>query len=130
MKPTHKSPDDRAVFIGSTTCENTVYDYWAHTFQDVGKIYLFSVNDNSGSFATITLPYTKDGSEPVRHKMSDETYWEASNKEGTNKLCMPAPSSCWYPGMHCIAFAWLWSSLYSTFMSSCGVRVHSKSDYI
>jgi hypothetical protein len=129
MKPTHKCPDEGAEYIGSTTCENKVFDYWAHTFRDVGEIYLFVVDDNSGSFAAITLPYTRDGSEPIRYMMTEEAYWMASNHNGTNKLCMPSPSNGWYPGMHCIASAWLWKAIYTDRMRYSRTVVHSKSEY-
>lgn len=129
MKPTHTCPDHSAEFIGSCQSAGKTTDYWAHTFRDIGEIYLFAVTDDSGSFATITLPYSKDNTEPPMRTMAQWIIWDQQDDEG-NKLKMPAPSSSWYPGMHEIAFKWLWKHLYPTSRGSqaCGFQVHSKAE--
>lgn len=127
MKPTHTCPDDRAEFIGSCQSAEETTDYWAHTFRDIGEIYLFAVTDDSGSFATITLPYSKANTEPPMRTMAQWVMWNQSDEQD-NTLNMAAPSSSRYPGMHDIAFNWLWKHLYpnSKGGKSCGFQIHSK----
>jgi|11_taG_2_1085331.scaffolds.fasta_scaffold13074_3 hypothetical protein len=124
MKPTHPCPDERAIYLGSASAptfgdnaREILWDYWAHPEPHIdddgqGSFYLFGVIDDSGSFATMTMPFTtREGLEPQPHTIGSGVYewaWDSETKSHLRYI----PMLDNYLGLTGIAARYLWNKLY------------------